>query len=127
MTASLSILMLITLLIIKHFIFDFVLQTHYMLVNKGTYGHLGGILHSGLHAVASAIVVGFFYPSFQLVFALACLEFMIHYHMDWIKTNINQAMNWTPVQNYYWWLTGLDQFVHYMTYVLIVILAEIAR
>ena len=37
----------------KHFIFDYVLQTPFQFRNKGTYGHPGGILHSGLQAIGT--------------------------------------------------------------------------
>jgi len=41
----------------KHFICDFVLQAFpYMYKNKGTYGHLGGIWHSLIHVLGTAIV-----------------------------------------------------------------------
>lgn len=38
---------------IKHFIWDFYYQPPYMWQNKGTFGHPGGIVHSGLHAITT--------------------------------------------------------------------------
>ena len=37
----------------KHFICDFVIQTEWQVRTKGIYGHPGGAVHAGLHAVAS--------------------------------------------------------------------------
>src|SRR5258706_1118458 len=38
---------------VKHFLCDFVLQTHYQVRTKGIYGHVGRFIHSGLHIVGS--------------------------------------------------------------------------
>jgi hypothetical protein len=42
-------LLILTLLFIKHFLADFVWQTDTMVIEKGKYGYLGGLQHSGLH------------------------------------------------------------------------------
>jgi len=47
-------LLLILLLFTKHFVLDFPLQTKFQWSNKGTYGHPGGLLHSGFTALLQA-------------------------------------------------------------------------
>ena len=101
----------------KHFICDFVIQTAYQVRTKGIYGHPGGFLHSGAHAIASLPAILVWGPSIKMIAALVVAEFLIHYHMDWTKENVGRRKNWTPHQGIYWTLFGLDQFVHQLTYV----------
>jgi hypothetical protein len=104
---------------IKHFIVDFPLQGPYQWMNKGTYGHPGGLLHAGLHgfwtlAILSVVVV--------LPFAamLALFDAVVHYHIDWAKMNINKKYGWMPDKHpEFWVLLGLDQLLHSLTYIAI--------
>lgn len=87
-----------------------------MLNNKGTYGHLGGILHSGLHALATfPILLLVVNPAFA--FWLSVAEFLLHYHIDWVKMNVNKEFQLTPAKVQFWQLTGLDQYLHQLTYI----------
>lgn len=119
-------LLFLCLLFIKHHIADFEYQPPFQWQNKGTYGHIGGIIHSGQHVIATAIVICFMslFNSFPLVsiplLALILVgEFIIHYHTDWAKmyfgekTNINQDL-----PRFFRWL-GRDQLVHNLTYLAI--------
>ena len=111
---------LFAILGIKHFIFDFLYQPPYMWQNKGTFGHPGGIIHSGLHAIATFIILLFFTLS-PIAFFIAGTEFVVHYLTDWAKMNINRNKGWgATTHNEFWILMGLDQLVHYLTYVGIV-------
>ena len=104
-------------LIFKHFIADFVLQRKYQYINKGKYGHPGGLLHSGIHVVGTIIVLSFFIP-IDLTLMLAGGEGVVHYHIDWAKSKLNVLMNLRVTEdNRYWFWFGFDQFLHHMTYV----------
>jgi hypothetical protein len=114
-----ELLLIFTLLIVKHFIVDFLLQTKYQWSNKGTYCHPGGILHSGLHGIGTYLCL-FWYAPIAAVY-LAFADMVIHYHVDWAKMNLNAKMGWGPnTHEEFWWLLGLDQLLHYLTYVVIV-------
>lgn len=116
-----TVLILLSLFVVKHFIVDFLLQKKYQYSNKGIYGHPGGILHAGLHGIGTWLCLVFFTP---IALGLALLDFAAHYHIDWAKTNINQHMGWGPnTHEEFWYLLGLDQFLHYLTYVGLVVLA----
>lgn len=109
------------LLFVKHFVCDFPLQTSpWMYRNKGIYLHLGGIAHSAVHAVGTWLVLVFFlgaYPA--LIYAL--IDFVVHYHIDWAKLNLNKRYDLTPVNsNGFWILLGLDQLAHHITYFAII-------
>lgn len=101
----------------KHFIFDFLLQGPYQYLNKGTYGHPGGILHSGLQAISSLAALVPFFGATQFVVVVCVAEFLIHYHVDWAKMNLNKYWGLKPDNSeYFWWLLGADQLLHYLTY-----------
>lgn len=115
-----ELLALLVCLQLKHFILDFVFQPPFMYQNKGTYGHLGGIAHSAVHAFATAALLLTLPVSFGVVVFLALLEFVIHYHMDWFKMWYGKRQNWTPQTEQFWVFLGLDQLVHQLNYLLTV-------
>ena len=104
----------------KHFIIDFPLQTRYQWSNKGTYGHPGGVLHAVLHGLGTGLILLCFTGNGSIAALLAALDTILHYHIDWAKTQINARMRWTPADSNFWVLLGLDQFLHQLTYIVIV-------
>ena len=114
-------LILILLLFSKHFLIDFPLQTKFQYSNKGTYGHPGGILHASLHGIGTYICIFWFAPVAAIYLALA--DMFVHYHIDWAKMNLNSKLGWSPTTHeQFWWLLGLDQYLHAVTYVVFVAL-----
>lgn len=103
---------------IKHAIADYGLQTAYMFHNKGRYFHPGGILHAGLHVLLSVPVLMLLPPPTMMAMA-AILggEFLVHYHVDWVKERINRDRDLQPDCARFWRLHGLDQLLHGLTYV----------
>lgn len=107
---------------IKHFFVDFLLQPPFMYKNKGTYGHMGGIAHAGLHAFFTGIL---FIPFGWLIACTACLfDGVTHYHIDFVKVNLGRIFKLKPDNSeWFWILLGFDQFLHQMTYLLLVFVA----
>ena len=105
----------------KHFLCDFVWQTQRQVQTKGFYGRPGGIEHAGLHALTSlpAILILTRVPA-QIV-AVVIIEFVIHYHVDWTKARIDRVRELSVQDSAYWFLFGLDQFLHQLTYLGIVV------
>jgi hypothetical protein len=109
-------LWLVVALFSKHFVVDFLLQRRYQYSNKGTYLHPGGLLHAGLHGIGTWICFAWYAP--MAAPWLAWADTVIHYHIDWVKTNFNARMGWNAATHeQFWWLLGLDQFLHALTYV----------
>jgi hypothetical protein len=108
-------LLILTLLVIKHFIVDFPLQVKYQYSNKGTYGHKGGLLHAGLHGIGTLLC---FFPFSHFALWFAITDAVIHYHIDWAKMNVNTKMGFKPdTHEQFWWILGVDQLLHYLTYI----------
>ena len=110
-------------LMVKHTLADFFLQTPYQFLNKGIYGHPGGLLHAGIHAVLTAPVF-FVLPAGSILFGALILggEFVVHYHVDWLKEQTVKRLALQPDMAGFWRAIGLDQLAHMLTYVAIVAL-----
>ena len=116
MTANMVILIL-ALLFVKHFVIDFLLQGPFQYKNKGTYLHPGGILHVFLHGIGTFVVFVFVAPTLILALSLALIDFLLHYHIDWAKMNLNRKLGYGPTTHeQFWWLLGFDQLLHALTY-----------
>lgn len=108
--------LLFSALFIKHFIVDFPLQNKFQYLNKGKFLHLGGILHASLHGIGTLLVC----LMFDLPLWLSLLDAVIHYHIDYFKVRINNYYKLGPTTSEkFWWLLGLDQLLHYLTYAFI--------
>ena len=105
---------------VKHFVCDFVLQTRYQFSNKGFYGHPGGLLHTGLHGIASIPALLVFTRSPAMIGVIVVAEMIVHYHTDWLKETVDRHMKWTYSDAAYWRVFGADQVVHQFTYLAIV-------
>lgn len=111
-------LLFLLLLLTKHLIVDFPLQGPYQYKNKGTFLHSGGLLHAGLHGLGTASCLIWFTP---LWFAVSCFDFVCHYLIDYSKMNLNRIWNLRPTTSeQFWWLLGLDQYLHQITYLIII-------
>jgi hypothetical protein len=118
---ALLVLAAVAVLMLKHAIADFYLQSSYQYLNKRTYGHPGGILHSAIHVALTPLVyLVIAPPSLLLAAGIAVGEFLLHYHVDWLKEQLTHRNNWTPQCRCFWYALGADQLVHGFTYLGIV-------
>ena len=114
-----AVLAVLLYLQIKHLICDYPLQTHYQLVNKGTYGHPGGIIHAAVHAIFTIPVFFILTPPLLVGVGIVVGEFIVHYNVDWTKQQVMKRMGWQSADAEFWWGIGVDQFLHYATYLAI--------
>jgi hypothetical protein len=115
-----SVVLILGLFVVKHFIADFPLQypRHYTV--KGTYGQWGGIEHALIHGAFTAVILSVFVP-IDLVLQMAAIDVLVHYHIDWAKMNVNRHFGWGPLTHEEFWVAlGVDQLLHYLTYIGIV-------
>lgn len=118
-----KLIILLVLLQVKHFICDFPLQKPYMYLNKGKFGHSGGLLHALVHGIGTWLVVSLIVPA--LAVPLAVLDMTVHYFIDYSKVKINTHFKLKPDNSeWFWILLGLDQMLHQLTYILLFIIAK---
>jgi len=118
---ALLVLAAVAVLMLKHAAADFYLQSSYQYLHKGIYGHPGGLLHSAIHVALTPLVYLVLAPaSLLLVAGIAVSEFLVHYHVDWLKEQLTHQNNWTPQCRAFWVALGTDQLVHGLTYLAIV-------
>jgi hypothetical protein len=101
---------------LKHFLCDYVLQTGYIVETKRIYGHIGGLMHAGAHAIASIPAFLLLSASGTTIAILVAIEFVFHYHVDWLKAYVDTRAGWTQKDQAYWILFGFDQLIHQLTY-----------
>ncbi|SHE65408.1 Protein of unknown function [Kaistia soli DSM 19436] len=115
------------LLQVKHLLCDFFIQTPRQIAMKGHYGHLAGIGHAVLHAVATLPIFLVLPTSLPVALAVIVGECVLHYHIDWAKAVIGDRHGWTVRDSAYWRGLGLDQFAHQITYLGIVLVLILVR
>lgn len=113
-----AILLVFTILQFKHFLADFIFQTDRMIVEKGIYGARYGLYHSGIQALGTILAFAWIHPLLGIICAV--LDFLSHYHIDWIKANINNKRNYSAKDRGFWIWLGLDQLLHQLTYLFLV-------
>jgi len=101
---------------VKHLVADYLFQTSHMFLNKGRYGHPGGLLHAGLHVGLTIVVLALFAVPVATVLSIAVVEFILHYHIDWTKEQLGKRADLNPDKVNFWRLHGLDQALHQATY-----------
>lgn len=102
---------------VKHFLCDFALQTQRQILKKGVYGHPSGLSHAALHGLASLPALFILTSNGAAIGWMVALEFVVHYHGDWAKAQIDTRFRLTTTHNTYWIVFGIDQMVHQLTYV----------
>ena len=110
-----TVFILLVLFGIKHFVADFAMQYSYMIRDKGIYGATGGLHHAGTHACWTFLILVPFMRSPEQLLILSLVDFVIHYHVDYFKQQLNKGL--TPADDRFWVWLGLDQALHYLTYV----------
>ena len=82
---------LLALLLIKHCLCDFVLQTPWQLAQKGIYGAPGGLVHAGIHIAGTLLALLAVMPSLPVILTVLVAEFLVHYHIDWVRSRSSGA------------------------------------
>jgi hypothetical protein len=123
MATSQQLLILLLLLQLKHLAIDWCWQPEYEWRNKGTYGHFGGQRHAMKNALGTTVCfipfVGVY--NWLALISIYLIDFILHYHIDWCKMNINRIKGWGPLtHDQFWRLTGVDQFLHQATYLFLI-------
>ena len=113
-------IVLFALLLVKHFVCDFVLQTPWQIAQKGVYGAPGGLVHSGIHIAGTLVALIAVATPITMIVTVLIVEFIVHYHIDWGKEQTVRRLNWRAGARF-WNSIGFDQLLHGLTYLAIVV------
>ena len=119
-------LTIISALLLKHLIADYYLQARFMFRDKHIYGAWGGVSHAGCHGILTVLCLLSFVDVFT-AWIYGLLDFALHYHIDYVKSNYSKRYPSLPTEQKYWVVHGTDQMAHVLTYVLIVYLLVIEQ
>jgi len=106
--------------IIKHIVIDYYLQFPFMYLNKGKYGNIKGLSHSVAHGVGTFLVLLYFGIDLNLLLIASVFDFVLHYHIDYIKSNLMRRNKYSSADQMFWVLHGTDQLLHLITYFVII-------
>ena len=101
---------------LKHFIADYLLQTGWMIAQKGNLRAWGGYAHAGVHVLGSAIVLAIAHVPWLTAVLLLAAEFVIHYALDFAKVGYGRGIDPDEHAQRFWAMHGLDQLLHQLTY-----------
>ena len=111
---------LFALLLVKHFLCDFVLQSKWQVHQKGIYGAPGGLVHSGIHVAGSLVALVVVMAPVAVIVPVLIAEYVVHYHIDWGKEQVVRMFDWRDGARF-WNAIGFDQLLHGLTYLAIVV------
>jgi len=110
------------LLLVKHAIADIGIQSMQGTLNKHNYRGKRAHLHYGTHGIGTALV--FLICGIGPITALiaGAIDWIAHWHIDYVKTSAIKS--WSVEKNTvkFWWITSIDQALHYLTYYMLIIL-----
>lgn len=101
---------------VKHLAADFLLQTNWMAHGKDRASAWAGPLcaHTGLHGFGTLLIALAVEPA---LWWLALVDFAIHTGIDRGKALIGQRTRFPASDARFWWLIGVDQFLHQVTHI----------
>lgn len=109
-----QILLLLFFLSLKHYLIDFLLQPEWMVAQKAKKLTVL-ILHAAMHGAGTFIVLLSF-ASLELAAGISLGEIIIHTAIDYVKSNPKLLGKYKPPTRLFFNLLGLDQLLHYLTY-----------
>ena len=115
---SMTSMTIMTLLLLKHYLADYVFNPAYEPAEKHIYGSIGSLAHLGMHMLwCFALLIGFL--PLGTVAIVTLFDCFVHYHEDYIKTKYLHKRKGLS-DKFRRCITGMDQLIHMLTYVAIV-------
>ena len=110
---------IMTALAIKHYLADYIFNPVWTVpVRKDIYGSRGSLEHISMHMFWCLIALVWFLP-IKVVILATLFDAFIHYHQDYFKTKFlykRKGLSEATRRA----ITGADQLVHILTYIVIV-------
>lgn len=124
---ALYLLLLLTGFQIKHFVADYLLQTHKMIMEKASFGKPGGYVHVAIHAAGTLLILLLAGVPLSLTVLLIAGEAVAHYLIDYGKANWSCRRPPDIAKASFWAAHGADQLLHQLTYTLMIYIVLVNR
>lgn len=112
------------LLLVKHCIIDLYLQSLLTYkTRKSKYNSLSAQVHYLQHGVGTLLVLLFFVP-WPIAILFAIFDHVAHWHIDFTKSSTQKRFGIEQHSKGYWFLSSIDQGLHYLTYYIIILLVS---
>ena len=93
-----------------------------MMVILLRYDNVVFVLHNAtVFLLPSILLVALFFVQPLLALALALVDYVAHWNIDFCKHRINNALGKTRKDKLFWWINSIDQGLHMLTYYLLVL------
>ena len=115
-------LVLLSLLLIKHTIVDLALQHYIKGQKKLQWLNPLAHWHYAQHGIGTLIVTLPLTGDLLVAASVSLLDYLIHWHVDWVKHHWIARHGWSSVDSGFWWAAAIDQAFHYLTYCAIVLI-----
>ena len=111
-------------LLIKHCVIDLWIQS-LLTYNqkKSIYTSLSAQVHYAQHGLGTMFVLLFFIP-WPLAILFGICDYLAHWHIDFIKSSTQKRFGIKSPSKGYWFLSSIDQGLHYLTYYVIILLVS---
>jgi hypothetical protein len=74
--------------------------------------------HAATHLVGTFLIALCMGVSFQIMIAVALLDFGIHFIVDKVKVEASRSTDYSKPE--FWWYLGIDQMAHHLTHYAII-------
>ena len=115
-------LLLLWGLFVKHAIADLALQSFRTPGDKSNLRNPKGWIHAGDHSILTFLVVIIATLNFTHAIAIAILDYILHFLIDFVKTVIIKRYKLTTDKKQYWIAQSVDQIAHFSCYLIYVLL-----
>jgi hypothetical protein len=107
-------LLTISTILILHFVFDFILQSHYMAANKSK-SNMALLMHVVVYTIGLEIMVSLFtFLNLYQSLAFIVINASMHFVTDYITSRKSSKLFNVDWHNFFV-VIGLDQLIHYIT------------
>lgn len=115
-----TLILLLILFQIKHFLCDYPLQSNYMLGKTKDKGWILPLTcHAGVHSLFTVIIVTIF-GGIWFGILMGLFDFVIHFVIDRIKAKASKGIQTDDPK--FWRYLGLDQMSHHLTHYTIILI-----
>lgn len=108
-------------LFVKHLIIDLGFQSQFLWGKTHLKKHYFGCHWHYLHHAIGTFLVFILFTDLKTTLIATVIDYVVHWHIDYLKHNVNNYLELTRKDKLYWWTAVVDQLLHFLTYYFLII------